>query len=510
MVKKGLPAKAKAAPKADSPEPKPDQGNSGKSWAKQGRVWKFKFKSQRVASRAAAAINQRHSEANCLHPGGTAKVEGDSIIFKWHQEVKFKSLMDYFWRNLRGVLGPASSGAPCVPENWALVPEPIFKPGSGPAAETQRVADQLQWNCLDQTQWYNKPLAMAGLEEQGFIILRGFVPGNIVGLAHCEVGCYFVELLKGFRGGFAVDEGQAGLPKLLDLPDTAWEKKSKGTTIINILPGNPGFKVDPRGCVTEVTSGGQACAKDVAVGWVLTKVGNSKFSKPLAEKVFHEKTGFKATFDALEFWHPAAIDQKWGVQTTRGYMNHLGLGKCTGAKETNIPSVMATQHYMSHYIAFLEGVRPGDLCWQPDRFSLKTKNAPGGKPHRDIHDLGRYQAVIALSQGFWEGWPCSHKLEPPISLSSSSEFPIDYLEQHCKKLSIPCQPGDVFIFVGGTFVHRSPAVGPDEFSPRVMTYAKFWPPGTTQWRKHDDCKCPCHLFTPQAFVKALGKTEGEP
>ena len=41
----------------------------------------------------------------------------------------------------------------------------------------------------------------------------------------------------------------------------------------------------------------------------------------------------------------------------------------------------------------------------------------------------------------------------------------------------------MFIFVGGLTVHGVPDIEENQPSPRVVTYATFWPPGTTQGRR---------------------------
>jgi len=115
--------------------------------------------------------------------------------------------------------------------------------------------------------------------------------------------------------------------------------------------------------------------------------------------------------------------------------------------------------------------------------------------HRDEYDEGRYQCVIALSQGAFDVWPHSHKLQFKTAKACSSghyhfgESFESYLKTNCEQCIFACSPGDVLIFKGGSFAHGSPAIGGNNPSPRVMTYATFWPPSTKKGMAHLDGKC---------------------
>jgi hypothetical protein len=63
------------------------------------------------------------------------------------------------------------------------------------------------------------------------------------------------------------------------------------------------------------------------------------------------------------------------------------------------------------------------------------------------------------------------------------------LTTNCEHVVFACSPGDVLIFKGGHFAHGSPAIGGLHPSPRVMTYATFWPPGTKKGEQHLAGKC---------------------
>jgi hypothetical protein len=63
------------------------------------------------------------------------------------------------------------------------------------------------------------------------------------------------------------------------------------------------------------------------------------------------------------------------------------------------------------------------------------------------------------------------------------------LQKQCDHVVFACEAGDVLVFQGGTFFHGSPAIGALDPSPRVVTYATFWPPGTQKGNAHSDFKC---------------------
>ena len=56
------------------------------------------------------------------------------------------------------------------------------------------------------------------------------------------------------------------------------------------------------------------------------------------------------------------------------------------------------------------------------------------------------------------------------------------LNKHCPRVRFAAAPGDVLIFKGGRLFHGSPPVGRDQPSPRVVTYANFWPPDSAKGR----------------------------
>jgi hypothetical protein len=115
--------------------------------------------------------------------------------------------------------------------------------------------------------------------------------------------------------------------------------------------------------------------------------------------------------------------------------------------------------------------------------------------HRDEPDIGRMQCVIALSPGAFDVWPGSHKMSaktPPCGekghyhLTETAATNLLALHSRCL---FACSPGDVLVFNGGHFYHGSPAIGGTEPSPRIVTYATFWPPSTGKGVAHNQGKC---------------------
>ena len=126
---------------------------------------------------------------------------------------------------------------------------------------------------------------------------------------------------------------------------------------------------------------------------------------------------------------------------------------------------------------------------------MQGRGCEAAPAHRDENDAGRMQCVIALAPGAFDIWPGSHKLtvkKPPCGeqghYHATDDFQ-NYLRTNCKQLVVSCLPGDVLIFRGGDFVHGSPAIGDQHPSPRVMTYATFWPPSTPKGQVHVSGKC---------------------
>ena len=148
------------------------------------------------------------------------------------------------------------------------------------------------------------------------------------------------------------------------------------------------------------------------------------------------------------------------------------------------------------YLAYLHQICPNELCWKIEGASMKGKGAPAAPPHRDEYDTGRLQCVVALSPGAFDVWPGSHKLRMAHTDCPDGHFHFgekfqQELNFQFKRVVFSCQPGDVLIFQGGTFVHGSPPVEEHNPSPRIVTYAQFWPPGTPKGAEHIAKKCKC-------------------
>lgn len=125
----------------------------------------------------------------------------------------------------------------------------------------------------------------------------------------------------------------------------------------------------------------------------------------IAKRGLKNKTSanLEITFvDQISFT-PLAESQKWGVSTSRGYQNKLGLGKCTDAVNfQDCAAVKAAQLWMRSFFASLHGCLPEELCWQPDGVSFKA-----GHTH-----------LLKLS---WELWNWSYwalKGAPPLHLKT--------------------------------------------------------------------------------------------
>ena len=115
------------------------------------------------------------------------------------------------------------------------------------------------------------------------------------------------------------------------------------------------------------------------------------------------------------------------------------------------------------------------------------RDAPEAPAHRDIGDEGRYQIVEALSDVAFDIWPGSHKLrlEPADCEAGHFHMTDKYhhtLNKNCPRVQFAAAPGDVLIFKGGHLFHGSPPVGHGRPSPRVVTYANFWPPDSAKGR----------------------------
>ena len=100
------------------------------------------------------------------------------------------------------------------------------------------------------------------------------------------------------------------------------------------------------------------------------------------------------------------------------------------------------------------------------------------------------QCVLAFSEGAFDVWPHSHKLNTKVGKACESghyHFG-DAFQQlvatNCQQCTFACSPGDVLIFKGGSFVHGSPAIGGNHPSPRIVSYATFWPPTTKKGVAH--------------------------
>jgi hypothetical protein len=192
-----------------------------------------------------------------------------------------------------------------------------------------------------------------------------------------------------------------------------------------------------------------------------------------------------------------AREQAWGVATSIGYIGNLGNGQALSPKVMcKHQSVVSCQLFLKTLIGHLLDVDPEALCWQQEYVSVKTVDSGAAPLHKDTHDDGRLQAVVMLSNGSVVGCPKSHSLPcAQNDLQAGSHYHSTNSFQsrvacNTPPIEIQLDPGDVYIFKGGTFVHGSP-VPNLKHKVRMVTYASFWPPGTKRGNDHAARKCEC-------------------
>jgi hypothetical protein len=198
--------------------------------------------------------------------------------------------------------------------------------------------------------------------------------------------------------------------------------------------------------------------------------------------------------------NPFAKEQNWGVSTSIGYIDSLGNGQALAPRVMcRYQSIVGCQIYAKHLLAHFLDVDPEKLCWKQEYVSVKGYGCKPAKLHKDSYDDGRLQAVVMLTSGSVIGCPRSHSLPCTASdLQAGSHFhPTSHWEEMVRAETPPreikLQVGDVFIFKGGSFVHGCPAVSSQD-DIRVVTYASFWPPGTTKGNEHAAGKCDCPRY----------------
>jgi hypothetical protein len=152
---------------------------------------------------------------------------------------------------------------------------------------------------------------------------------------------------------------------------------------------------------------------------------------------------------------------------------------------------------LRQYVARLENVPPSQLCYTAEGGGLKGKGCGTFAAHRDENAIGRIQCVLALSDVGFDVWPFSHELPAKSGdIDGSGHFHLSQafvrdLKNHSERVVFSAKAGDVFIFVGGLTVHGVPDIGENQPSPRVVTYATFWPAGTAQGIRHAKKQCAC-------------------
>ena len=345
--------------------------------------WQLHFFTAQQAQKAVLALTKFNQNHQCFIPGTGAQRDGDMVRFSWSVPVTGKSLYGSFRRHCLSTLGPGGTAQPTdffptTPtespnSRTSAIGEPINQHGY-PA-----LPEEFANVSLDSQSWWNLGQVFPTMEQHGFICLREFIPKFMVDTAFQQATTYFLGVLKSFDHGLAIDEGLTGIDKVKDLPSKVWEKRLLETVTIQFEPGPLGLEVEPETSqVNFIKPGGQASTKGVREGWVVssaTSFGCSRASQDLA--CFLQKAccteHTEITFQPMQYYHPFALKQKWGVFKSRGFQNGLGLGKCTDAINfQGYPAIQETQLWMRNFIASLHQCLPGELCWQPDGVSFKA------------------------------------------------------------------------------------------------------------------------------------------
>ena len=406
-------------------------GQAPDKWHQHSKGWCLFFASEPTACRAAVAFRRAQLEDNFLEDGSAPEVVGNKLFVKWGNVVSGKSVKSYIYKSsrLRPVLGPQGTAeptnfsvwegavAPTVPQTddgvridggYPALPEPFATKASfGPEG------------------WLTgQPLA--ALEEHGFVVMRQLIPEYMHEPAYREVTNYFMEIGASFLGGHAIrkTEGLGGFDKWCDLPPAVWEREELGPFKV-LFTEIPRFTMDEEtGLITSVAEGGCAQKNGVKVGWRVEAVRYEKFSQPLAAKLANwqasavhwarvvRKGAVEIEFQQMKCWTPYAIKQRWGVATSRGFQDNLGLGKCTQPEFMALQAMREVQMYVKPFVAAMRKIPPSKLCWHAEGASLKGRGQPLAEAHKDINDLGREQIVIALSDG---AFPCG---QAPISCAT--------------------------------------------------------------------------------------------
>jgi len=376
----------------NKPDEDPDKTRLTEKYKMRSQTWDLIFP-KATLSIALAAIAKLNKEHPFLQAGTDPVVDGHVIRLTWQQAVTGKSVYGWFRKKSHSLLGPQGKAriTNFSPSqlNSQKSPSAVIGAGASSAAigavrpePFPHLPEQFAQASFDGKQQWDVGSMKKALGHYGFLRLPGFIPEPITKLAFEEASNYFLGVMRSFQYGFSIDKGMAGFDELAGLPSTVWEKKPKDPVTLIFEAGPLGMTVGPSTfTVLQVRPDGQAFLNSVQAGWVVVRAtaagrpGYWRRGQALADLI---NTGevpkdTSITFQPPTYYTPLALDQKWGVFSSKGYQPKLGLGKSTEPHNfAKCPGIMNAQLWMRNILASLHDCLPTQLCWQPDGVSFKA------------------------------------------------------------------------------------------------------------------------------------------
>ena len=263
------------------------EGGATAKYSLRGQNWTLRFKTKQEAGKAMGLVttfDQRFR--HFLMVGADVRKCQDGLGFSitWAREITGNSLHGWFRKNIPQM----GKGGLCQfcdfwlqPVNGELLPRVL---GCGGAADSYpALPPALATASFDITNWWDMAKVRTALDEHGFVCLRKFIPTHITQLARDEATRYFLEVMRSFQHGYAIDEpGLAGFDKLAALPGKVWEHRPNlPTTRIKFASasGSLGLVYNPlTKLVTKVHPWGQAHKHKVEVGWALVGTNSEELN----------------------------------------------------------------------------------------------------------------------------------------------------------------------------------------------------------------------------------------